>query len=80
MPGRYIEASPAPASPLGTSLGTFIIDTHQCKPSKLANLSAHHARTGTTVVCGCGKKWRVTKNHHGPADRICGCGWRLVES
>jgi hypothetical protein len=51
---------------------------HQCKPSKLAGMTAHRAAPGSRVVCDCGRRWQVTKTHH-EGGRICGCGWALMD-
>lgn len=51
---------------------------HQCRPTTLAGVNAHRAQRGAEVTCPCGKTWRPTKRHHGPGNRVCGCGWALV--
>lgn len=51
------------------------IDGHQCKPTRLAGVRPADAPRGTTVDCGCGKRWRVTHSTT-PIGRIC--GWELI--
>ena len=60
------------------SAGTTIAG-HQCRPTALAGVTAHRAQRGSEVTCPCGRVWRVTKRHWGPHERVCGCGWALVE-